>query len=394
MIRNLKMASPCFRRMPTELVENWAQYLECPDLCSFRLVCRQTHAQTLHVVRQRLFTTWKTSLMDSDIEKLEDISSNTHLRNYVKNICIQDDCERMDAQATLTTLYVKQLNRTPHVWPRNDAHFVKENEIGVSSLKTMCIDGRLRPETIKIRDYRIGNASSSTEPASTLATNILDGANLAAVSIKIQRKSQSVVEAAIQLSPQHQGQDVAFSMLESAELCFATASRSFWSEQVLYNAPILENLKISIERPWNEEGDSMFSTGVPVSKLRSIDILMSTLPAHNILMLIANSKQSLTSFSFSLMRLSRGSAWRDLLTRIGSDFPALNFFNLKFLSEEGFRTIQFQELSKEHIERDYGPGLEIFERGPQGNRRVTWVRYTGPSGSSVLDLVARSATRS
>lgn len=91
------MTSSNFSKFPTEVVENWAQYLEASDLSSFRLACRQADAQTLHTVAQRFFSTWRTSLMDSDLRKLEDISMNADLRKYVKNIYIEDDCERNDA---------------------------------------------------------------------------------------------------------------------------------------------------------------------------------------------------------------------------------------------------------------------------------------------------------
>ncbi|KAF2797157.1 hypothetical protein K505DRAFT_358666 [Melanomma pulvis-pyrius CBS 109.77] len=385
------MASSNFSKIPTEVVENWAQYLEASDLSSFRLACRQADAQTLHTVAQRFFSTWRTSLMASDLRKLEDISMNADLRKYVKNIHIEDDCERNDAELLVAAPLEVPWTGLPHVWPRDDAQIVNASEIGATSLRAMFMEKRFHPETIKIRDYRKGNATASPEPATTLARSILDGADLAVVSIRIHKESQSVIEATVRLSPQHQGQDVGFSLLSSAELCFASNDASYWSEQLFYHAPALEDLTLSFDKPWSAQHGSMFSVGKPNLQLIQLNLSMSTLPAHIVLTILANSKHNLTGVSFSLMKLSQGSTWRELLSSIGSDFPRLTSFNLKFLSEEESGAIKFQGLSKDRVDKEYGLGLEMFERGPQDNRRISWVRYKGPAASSVLKVVASTA---
>lgn len=380
-----------FSRIPTEVVENWAQYLDAADLSSFRLACRQADAQTLHTVAQRFFSTCRTSLMDSDLRKLEEISMNADLRKYMKHIFIEDDCERNDAQLSLAVPQEIPSASSLHVWPRDDAHIVRSSEIGAANLKAMLVEKRLHPETIKIRDYRSGNATAGPEPAAALARDILDGANLAVISICIHKESQSVMEATVHLSPQHQGQGVEFSMLSSAELCLASYAESYWSKRLFYHAPNLKDLKLSFDKPWSAQHDSMLSAGRPILKLTQLDFSMSTLPAPIVLTILANSKHSLTSVSFRLTKLSKGSTWRELLSSIGSDFPNLTSFHLKFLSEEESGAIKFQGLSKDKVEDEYRSGLELFERGPQDNRRISWVRYEGPGAGHVLKAVAQHA---
>lgn len=88
------MASSTFSKIPVEVAENWSQYLDASDLSSFRLVCRQTNAQTLHIFAQRFLSTLTTSLMGTDLTRLEELAGNPNLRKYVKNICIKDDYEK------------------------------------------------------------------------------------------------------------------------------------------------------------------------------------------------------------------------------------------------------------------------------------------------------------
>lgn len=223
------------------------------------------------------------------------------------------------------------------------------------------MEKRFHPETIKIRDYRKGNATASPEPATTLARGILDGANLAVVSICIHKESQSVIEATVRLSPQHQGQGVGFSMLSSAKLCLASNAASYWSEQLFYHAPILEDLTLSFDKPWSAQHDSMLSAGKPNLKLVQLNLSMSILPAHIVLTILANSKHSMTGVSFSLMKLSQGSTWRALLSNIGSDFPGLTSFNLKFLSEEESGAIKFQALARIGSIRSMDRGLSCLK---------------------------------
>lgn len=322
------------------------------------------------------------------MRKLEEISMNADLRKYVKTLCIEDDREREDIQLSLLGPQMYSPTNTSHIWPRDDAQLVKSSGIGIARLKAMFMEGRLHPETIKIRDYRGGITEISIEPTAALLKDILDGANLAVVSIQIKKKIEPLVEATVRLSPERQGQNVAFSTLQSTEFCLGSSATSYWSNQFFYHAPVLVNLKLSFDKPWNPQVDSMLSTGAPVFKLKQFELSTSILPAHTVLTILAKSKQSLTDLSFSVMKLSRGSNWRELLSTIGSEFSALRSFNLKFLSEDESGAIKFEGIGKERIDRDYGPGIEIFERGPQDNKRITWVRYKGSCAGSVLQFIA------
>ena len=329
--------------------------------------------------------------MGSDLTKLEEISANANLRKYVKHIYIQEDCERMDGLPFGYLPEESPREDPSHIWPRNDAYFVNSDEIGVAKLRTMFLEKRFTPETITVRDIRRGNITACVQPAGALARDILHGADLAAVSVRIYKTSHSSVEAIIDLSPEHQGQGVGFSMLNSAVVIFARNDTSYWSEQLFYNAPNLEDLQVTFETKWSSEKDTMFSARAPIVKLKQVDFVASKLSTQAALTMLANSKHSLTSVSFRLASLSRGSTWRQLLSNIATDFPNLNFFQLKFLLEDASGSIKFQGLNKEQVAEEYRSGLEIFERGPTDKRRISWVRYSGPGAGIILNAVVSSA---
>lgn len=305
----------------------------------------------------------------------------------------------------------------------------------------MLVDKRLRPETIKIRDYRIAlmnlrwcsettktrdyragtTINSDPEPAAAaaaLARDIIDGADLAIVSVSMRSvnlplsddsilhvpklaqgqthmclSGPRVLDMTISLSPQHQGQGVGFSFLRSAELKVAP----YWLEQVLYHAPILEDLNLSLG---GSPRDTAVFADIPIPKLKHFELhgTHSAWHAHSILAILANSKHTLTHISLIQVTLNQGSTWRELLSSIGADFHKLTSLHLRFprqntVSQAISEAVSFLGFTEDAVAEECRSGLELREKGPPDQRRLTWVLYRGPSAGAVMVSLAAYETR-
>jgi hypothetical protein len=331
----------------------------------------------------------------------------------------QDDTDRNDP-ARFEVLQGGLRTGPPHVWPHDNGYQIELDEIGTSNLRNMLKDGRLCPETITFREYYsypevfpIPEVLPMEESVAAMAREIFEDTDLAIVSLRIHSTLGPAAEGILGLSPQHQGEGVGFSILCSAELCLLSDATLYWLEKLFYHAPILENLKLHVDKEWGHEEDLILSTGPPIPRLKCLDICGS-MPAQAILKILGNSKLSLSGVSFRA-ELSHGT-WRELLSTIARDFPSLALFNLMFLREGRYRDpLRFRSLSREIFDvenmmfhstrrslrsapegRDadgYKPGLEIIEKGPDGNTRIVWVRYKGPDAGKVLRTVAASLGR-
>jgi len=296
----------------------------------------------------------------------------------------------------------------------------------------MLVDKRLCPETIRIRDYRIApgnsewcpdtinsqncctgnNSGVSPMPAAALARDIIDGADLAIVSISMRNKrlplsgdslarslnlaqgrdmsssAPHITEVRIGLSPRHQGQGVGFSLLRDALLRVAP----YWLEQVFHHAPKLEKLKLSIPESW----DTILSTGSPVAQLKQLRFSGTELHAQPILTVLANSKHSLTDISFhgTTLKQGEGSTWRELLSSIGDDLPNLTCFRLVCIREADTtrRSVRFKGFRKDRVADEHRSGLTLCEVGGSSPNSLSSIRYDGPNAGVVLKTVAAYAT--
>ena len=129
--------------IPTEAIDEVARYLEALVEVSFRLVCERVSIQefqdvcigteyllplvrcdkVVHVLItsvychqgiRRFFSTWRTSLIGPHLSTLEAISRNVELRSLVKNILIENDCDRNDPWNTTEHL------QSDNTWSRDD----------------------------------------------------------------------------------------------------------------------------------------------------------------------------------------------------------------------------------------------------------------------------------
>lgn len=359
--------------------------------------------------------------MGPALRRLKAISLHAGLRTHIKTICIKDDCDVNDPWNTPDPW------QSDDIWPRDDLGKVISSRLGISSLKAMLEDGHLRPETIKVVDYhihranldvRIGRASSGgrhysgfwsfqdATPAGSLAKDIIESVDVAIVSVDmhtVQHMSHEngyvrpldaaqgsnvvgpdVTEVVIDLLGAHQGQGLGFSLLRSARLRVAP----YWLEKVLYHTPILERLEIYKL----DFGDASISGGSSHPKLKRLYIEGSMVHMPTIIAVLASSRLSLTDLSFRWAEVSQGSTWQELLSVI--DLPNLTSFTLEGLrqpkggNDRNRDVISFFGFDQNTLAEEYRGVLQLHERGPPHDKRVTRVTFEGSGAAYVLRELA------
>ena len=177
------MTRDLLSRLPTEVIQSCLQYLERADLCAYRLTYRQAESQSFEIVAKRFFSVWKTSLMGTDIRRLDEISRHDGFRKYIKTICIEDD----------------NTKDTVKRWPRKEAQKIDSEAIDIDKLKSVLAKGNLCPNTIQIRDRQKDIINFRVEPVAALAQNICESIRLRIFSLSIRPRRKLVAEATIEL---------------------------------------------------------------------------------------------------------------------------------------------------------------------------------------------------
>lgn len=340
-----------------------------------------------------------------------------------KDIYIEDDCDRNDPWNTTEPL------QSQNIWPRDDKGTVLSNQIEVISLKSMLENKRLCPKTIRVRDYRINNANfelcpkttrirdyrigggtptvQDFEPAAALARDISDGLDIAIVFLdmhtsQVQLSEKSILSSSslapegslggpqisdvvIRLSPEHQGKGVGFSLLRSVRLRVVP----YWLEQVLERTLNLESFEIPAAR----SSMTILAPSTYYPSLNKLSIQSLKTHPRMVSAVLANSKHSLTNISFVGTKLVQDSRWTELLSSIGNDFPNLTHFHIQFVrqGDAPSSAITFLGFGEDRLMEQYMPGLELVERGPSSDRRLTRIIYHGPDAGTVLQSLATYA---
>lgn len=389
--------------------------------------------QILDTAIQPFFATWKTSLMCFSFDKFATMSTDDRLCAMMKTIVIEDDSEILDPWASSE---LPSATFSYDIWPRTESGNIISSEIQTAEFTTMLRERTLRPENIIIRDYHIAESNLTFCPEMTnardrleniipsskmprhgaivaFATNIMDGADLAITSLTIRRSdgpttensaihsprfmqsdtttslaSPMVTEAILGLSIERQGQGVGFSLLRSAALWLGSSDAAiYWLEQLFYHAPALQSLKLSITDPQRTPLDLARVT----CRLTDFELSHTAISAEALIAMLASSTATLTCLRLRQVTLEEGSTWRELLSFIASRYPALSFFSLRILREFGASmAIDFRALlEKDSVPKKYRLGLDLVPMGPEENRRVTKLSYSGPDASGLLDIISR-----
>ena len=382
---DMNPSPPAPRLVSAGMVDKWSHLLPGPERSAFVGACTEAGADDgrLQPILARYFSTWKTSLMDDDMSRLQMLATCVQIRDFVKVICLEDEYDEFEETSP---------SESSVIWPRHENGQVAAEAIGVGRLKTMLAAQQLHPDRLEIRDKRNYRVHSNPEIAANLARIILDGSDLAVTAFILRKESPMTTIIAAELSAEHQGQGKGFSILRKADLRLNQNLNSYWADQILLHAPALKELSLSFWQPRNISYTlPIIVDGIPWPALEKLELSTARLSAASIMTMLSNSKQSLTGISFHLMTLGNDSAWAELLSRIGNEFPHLTSFKLTNLSEGS--TISFLDLDKDPVVIEpYKTGLKLVRRNPVGHpKRIPGVVYEGPNADHLLRIVAGCA---
>lgn len=185
------MSYRAFHDMPTELIEAAAGYMDDADLLSFRLTCRHADAKTLRVVGKRFFSSLKTTLMASDLEKLDDVSRSTRLAKYVRNIRIEDDQLEVvssmpsDEGNCLDPRKLAMLRARHRRWLHETMVVPEVDKIAVAKLKAIIEERLLSLDTLAIHYSDTRDVEKATEATIALAQEIVLDGKLASTAFSV-----------------------------------------------------------------------------------------------------------------------------------------------------------------------------------------------------------------
>lgn len=407
-----------------------AEYIEPSKRVAFKEACTKATTENVNDVLRPFFATWTTSLMDSDLEKLESVSTEPRIRTLIETLVIQDQSNTLDPFAVPE---LPSPDSTYHIWPRDDAGMAITSKIGVAELRRMLSEKLLCPSKVIIRDYRIEPINlllceefarfrsivcevprhmGEPVPLAALARDIVEGANLDIQSLAFQHTdpgygehsvlssatfrerfpngisvgSPVIREAVIEVGAAYQGEETRLSKLRTANVQLGNEAQSYWLQQIFYKATELETLKLSLRT----SQDQQLQAGKVVPKLTELSLCNSRISASDLLAMIASSKESLTHINLQQVVLNHGSTWWEVLTFIANEYRALTSFTIAIIRETdgGGPAVDFREVKDENIPEQCRAGLKITPKGAAGNKRVTRLAYDGADAGKVLETVA------
>jgi len=349
------MPRRAFHEMPTELIEAAAGYMDDADLLDFRLTCRHAEAKTLRVVSRmreiasiiyylrvvgkRFFSTLKTTLMASDLEKLDGVSRSARLAKYVRTILIKDDQEKVirsvlsseaaiakpigadreEIESGVASLHIAdsqdlpskrqryldpeelaRLRATHRIWPRETVGILGVDRTAVAKLKAILQERLLSLDTLTIDYCDNEDGKRDTEAIIALAQEIISGGKLATTSFQVYLHLQGLpwIEATLTLylDRARQGEGLKFGLLQKVGLQLSSGgpSSDHLLTEVFHCAPMLEDLRLEYSGRTDAQLVDLLHRGKSLPKPKEFFFGHSGDPAGFVKGVLSNSQDSLT----------------------------------------------------------------------------------------------------
>ncbi|CAI9629084.1 unnamed protein product [Alternaria burnsii] len=388
-------------QMPTELVEAVVQYMCDPDLLEFRSTCRFADSNTLRAVGCRFFSTLRTTLIDSDIDRLETISQTGRLARYVKNTQIKDDGanirehfrraipppeEGMPKGWKLREQKIRKMRRACRSWPREKTAILDSDMMAIGKIQTILQENRFILDALIIRGV-YESFGADKEATIALALEIVSTVNLGITSLRIENVGAWVTKVTFRFDQKNQDQRAGLSILREANVEMDNGPASIYLlNQLLYHAPVLEDLRLA---NLDARGrcaivpfDTYLKRGVPLVKLKRLRLSRWSCPASFVQEILYNSRHTLQEMELVSILLNHGTewAWNKLLLYVGKGFPALSYFKLSTLKHMGRSLLDFSdipEMLKATCEGEIGVSSLYHEH----------VEFRGSDASHALQIV-------
>ncbi|CAN9183515.1 unnamed protein product [Alternaria alternata] len=389
-------------QMPTELVEAVVQYMCDPDLLKFRSTCRFADSNTLRAVGRRFFSTLNITLIGSDIDCLEKISQSGRLARYVKTIQIKDDRANIREHLLRTTpppeegmpkgwklreQKIRKMRRACRSWPREKTATLDSDMMAIGKIQTILQENRFLLDALIIRGV-YESFGADKEATIALALEIVSTANLGITSLRIENVGMWVTRVTFRFDQKNREQKAGFSILREANVEIDNGPASIYLlDQLLYHAPVLEDLRLANldarGRCAMVPFDTYVKRGVPLVKLKRLCLSRWSCPASFVQEILCNSRHTLQEIELVSILLNHGTewAWNKLLLYIGKGFPALIHFNLASLKHMGRSWLDFSDIP-EMLEATCEGELGVYSLYHEQ------VQFRGSNASHALQIVA------
>ncbi|CAN9199475.1 unnamed protein product [Alternaria alternata] len=233
-------------QMPAELVEAVVQYMCDSDLLEFRSTCRFADSNTLRAVGRRFFSTLNTTLIGSDIDRLEKISQSGRLARYVKTIQIKDDGanirehllratteEEMRKGWKVREQTIRKMRRACRSWPREKTATLDSDMMAIGKIQTILQENRFLLDVLIIRGV-YESFCADKEATIALALEIVSTANLGITSLRIENVGVWVTKVTFRFDQKNQDQKAGFSILKEANISEFRRKREMRNRSIRY----------------------------------------------------------------------------------------------------------------------------------------------------------------
>lgn len=170
--------------------------------------------------------------------------------------------------------------------------------------------------------------------------------------------------------------------LRSAEVMLNYDFESDWAPDVLYDAPVIDDLTFSVCQPENMLRLGLLlpqSHARRMPRLKRLVFYRAKLCMEGIMTILANSRQTLHHLSVDLADTAGWSTWKDLVTCLSEGFEG----------PTGGRKVRFHQLDRT-VPKELQSGLNLIWKGRPRNRWISGVSYQGAKGRLVLSYAAAS----
>jgi hypothetical protein len=402
-------------------------------VASFRQSCTGASFSTIAETLRPFFATWSTSLVGSDLEQLESLATDDHLRSLVKTLIIEDDCQRVDPWEKYE---IPSLDSARHFWPRNNAGSMTESPAGIPELARTLQKRLIRPTKIRIRDHQIDRFNfkvcpemgrvqdmikQAVSPTATkgvsvpaIARSLVEHTGLDVIYLRFGDERREVPsdhpcyvgttrpftnnacplkphvrEATLELSPEYEGPETRFSNLHSADIDLdrGEPTQSYWLERLFYEAPNLKTLALSNYT----QSLGHWRTETPVvPKLTEFYLHATSISAEDFLAMLAFSEETLTSIRLKLVTLH--GEWRSVLSLLAKRYPKLDSFWAGALRENSDMGSPVNFLDAQTlVPEECRPNLNLIKKCRAPYNWSSMVSYEGPDTAKMLDILSSCA---
>ncbi|MCJ1304731.1 hypothetical protein MMC08_007544 [Hypocenomyce scalaris] len=389
--------------LPTELIELIASALEPIDLCSLRLVCKEVHKNTTDCFGHTCLTTFRTDLSRKNLQKLEELSRQKHLRHHVQTLLIKD------LRDDLRQFYGLGEGFSLH---RHPSGYLLDPLPGVQMLQGILLNRLLNCRSFYIySDY----ASEESYESGLLMPSDAVGIILAIIAeTSLPVKSFSVdflshgtgsFDAQRLHMPQYRKPEFRTGWAHLQELSLEQSMKSDafdWAMDLVLHATGLRKLSLDFQHQNSASFIDRLSLTERLPGLQELQLSGASLTVETISGFLLRFCNSLRALTFRHVHIESGGTWVSVLKVLRSDLPLLERVCVDWIRELNSResevypgayaSVMFPKLSDNPVvPGSQGRRFKLREKKRAGEKRIVGASYHGPEMHVALGILASSA---